>query len=378
MRASTPGISVAVPFMDLRRHHEPLADELRAAFERVLGASAFIQGAEVDSFEQRFAQLCEVDHCVAVGSGTAALLIMLRAAGIRPGDEVIVPSQTFIATAVSVLHVGATPVCADVQHGTGLIDPKAVAAAISPRTAAVVAVHLFGQACAIDELRALTDRHGLLLLEDAAQAHGATHRGRPVGGLGDAASFSFYPSKNLGALGEGGAICTNDAALAATARALRNHGSSPELEHGLLGYNERMHGLQAAFLQVKLGHLAQWTDSRRRIAAIYRGALTELELLDERPETPCVYHLFPIRLGDRDGAASRLKAAGIGTGVHYPRSIPDQPALAELAACDAPEGRDWAARELSLPMFPELTDPEIESVVTTVKSVLTTINEATL
>jgi dTDP-4-amino-4,6-dideoxygalactose transaminase len=359
--ASTP--SSRIPLADLARQHAPLADELRAAFERVLGANSFILGEEVESFEREFAQTCDVSHCIGVASGTAALTIMLQAGGIGAGDEVIVPAHTFIATALAVLHAGAVPVCVDVEPGTGLLDPAAASAAIGPRTAAILPVHLYGQVCAMDDLRSLAERHNLALFEDAAQAHGATHRGRPAGGLGRAAGFSFYPSKNLGALGDGGAICTNDDAIAERSRRLRDLGRSAGADHAIRGYNERLGGMQAAFLRVKLAHLRTWNEARQRLANLYRARLRDVQLLETRPESPCIYHIFPIRLGDRAELARRLAEAGIATAVHYPLALPDQPALPELRGADVPNARYWASRELSLPMFPELTEPELDVVV---------------
>jgi dTDP-4-amino-4,6-dideoxygalactose transaminase len=350
--------------MDLARHHEPLADELREAFDRVLGASSFILGEEVERFEGEFADYCGVRHCVGVGSGTAALILMLQGAGIGPGDEVIVPAHTFIATALSVIHVGATPVCADVLPATGLLDPAAARAAIGPATAAILPVHLYGQPCAMNELTELAERHGLVLFEDAAQAHGATHGDVRAGALGRAGAFSFYPSKNLGALGDGGAICTNDSELAGSARRLRDLGRGPGAEHQTLGYNERLDALQAALLRVKLPHLDRWNAARRAIAARYRNGLAgQLELLDEAPGATCVFHLFPVRTADRGALADALAERGIATGIHYSRSLPDQPALSGIAGSEAPVARDWSNRELSLPMFPEMAERELEQVV---------------
>jgi dTDP-4-amino-4,6-dideoxygalactose transaminase len=355
----------SVPFVDLARQHELLAGELRAAFERVLDANAFILGEEVERFEAEFGAYCGTAHCVGVASGTAALQIMLQATGIGPGDEVIIPAHTFIATALAVLHAGATPVCVDVEQSTGLIDPAAVQAAIGPATAAVLAVHLYGQVCDMDRLRELSANHGVLLLEDAAQAHGATYRNERAGGLGNAAAFSFYPSKNLGALGDGGAICTNDGELSARARQLRDLGRDANGIHMFAGYNERLDGLQAAVLRAKLAHLDGFNDVRRSLASVYRASLdgTSFELSAERSESPSVYHLFPVRTEDRDAIASVLAERGIGTGVHYPRAIPDQPALSGLGDAAIPMARDWAARELSLPLFVGLREIEIDAVV---------------
>jgi dTDP-3-amino-3,4,6-trideoxy-alpha-D-glucose transaminase len=362
-------VSTQVPFMDLARQHAPIAGELRAAFDRVLDASAFVLGEEVDRFERRFAAFCGVRHCVAVGSGTAALTIMLEAAGIGRGDEVIVPAHTFVASALAVLHAQATPVCADVEPGTGLLDPAATEAAIGPRTAAILSVHLYGQVCDIGDLQGLCRRRGLALFEDAAQAQGATYRGRRAGGLGHAGAFSFYPSKNLGALGDGGALCTDDDELADRARRLRNLGRSGDAVHALPGYNARLDGLQAAFLGVKLDRLEVWNQTRRGIAAWYRRGLEDVQLLEEKPDSPCVYHVFPIRVADREGLASALRERGIKTGIHYPLALPDQPLLRSLAATETPVARDWARRELSLPIFPGLRDDERDAVIDAVNSV---------
>jgi dTDP-3-amino-3,4,6-trideoxy-alpha-D-glucose transaminase len=354
----------AVPFVALERQHAALADELHAAFDRVARQSAFILGEEVERFESEFAEFCSVSHCVGVASGTAALTIALIASGIGPGDEVIVPGHTFISSALAVVHAGATVVFCDVERDTGLIDLDAAAAVVGPNTAAILPVHLYGQACDMDAVRELAGRHGLLVVEDAAQAHGASYRGRPVGGLAAAAAFSFYPSKNLGALGDGGAICTDDFDLAERARSLRNIGQRRKGEHIELGFNERLDGLQAAMLRVKLPHLEAGNRARRRHAALYREALADELLLAERPHTPCVYHLFPIRVHDRDETAAALAHAGIATGVHYDRAASDHPLWQERLGppADLEVARSWAAHELSLPMFPELEDHEVRRV----------------
>jgi dTDP-4-amino-4,6-dideoxygalactose transaminase len=363
--ASRPDVGGAVPFVALERTHAALAGELRAAFDRVARQSAFILGEEVERFESEFAEFCSVGHCIGVASGTAALTIALIAAGVGPGDEVIVPGHTFVSSALAVVHAGATVVFCDVEPDTGLIDLDAAAAVVGPNTAAILPVHLYGQACDMDAVRALAARYGLLVVEDAAQAHGATYRGAPVGGLGNAAAFSFYPSKNLGALGDGGAICTNDSNLAERARSLRNIGQRRKGEHVELGFNERLDGLQAALLRVKLPHLGDGNRARRRHAALYREALADELLLAERPHTPCVYHLFPIRVSDRDKTAAALAQAGIATGVHYDRAASDHPLWRERLGpqADLEVARHWAAHELSLPMFPELEDHELRRVI---------------
>ena len=352
-----------VPFVALDREHEVIAAELRSAFDRVVRNSAFILGDEVSRFEAAWAAACGTAQCVGVASGTAALALMLRAAGIGHGDEVIVPAHTYIASALGVIHAGAVPVLCDVEEWTGLLDADAAAAAVTSRTAAVLAVHLYGQVGDMSALGQLARRHGLALLEDAAQAHGATSHGRPAGSLGDGAAFSFYPSKNLGALGDGGAICTDDAALADRARRLRDLGQRRKGEHVELGVNERLDGLQAALLSVKLHYLEGGNEARRRHAAAYRASLAGyVDLLDERAASSCVYHLFPVRVAARDAVARELRAAGISTGVHYSPALNHQPALQGHVAAPnpVPRAEAWAARELSLPMSPALTDAEIE------------------
>ncbi len=342
----------------------------------MLDTSAFTLGTEVEQFEAEFAHYCGVRHCVGVASGTAALALAIRAAGIGNGDEVIVPAHTFIASALGAVHAGATPVLVDVDEGTGLIDPAAARAAIGPRTAAIVAVHLYGQVCEMSPLREIAQPHGLLLLEDAAQAHGARYRGQRAGSLGGAAAFSFYPSKNLGALGDGGAICTNDDVLAARVRQLRNLGQRAKGEHLEVGFNERLDGLQAALLRVKLPHLDMWNQARRANAQLYRELLSpDIRLVEERPESPSVYHLLPARFEDRDAVAAALRAEGIETGIHYAPAMPRHPAMRDCTVLKdaAPVAEAWAAEELSLPMHPDLTTDEIEHVADAVYTALSNL-----
>lgn len=367
MSARRDGVAAHVPLVGLGRQHRALSDDLQRAFERVLDADAFVLGSEVEAFEREFADYCGLPHCVGVASGTAALTLALIAAGIGRGDEVIVPGHTFIASALAVGHAGATPVFCDVEPGTGLIDPASARAVVTERTTAIVVVHLYGQACNMDAIAALAREHGLFVLEDAAQAHGATWRGKRVGGLGDAAAFSFYPSKNLGALGEGGAISTRDAQLATKVSELRNVGRGRGGEHVQLGYNERLHGLQAAFLRAKLPHVDRWNGARREHAARYRCQLpTRMRLLDERDESPCVYHVFPCRDAERDELGRELAKAGVQTKVHYSPAVHRHPAFDSLPAAsrpiELPNADAWAASELSLPMFAELMSSEIEKI----------------
>jgi dTDP-3-amino-3,4,6-trideoxy-alpha-D-glucose transaminase len=355
-------VTGSVPFVSLERDHAAIAAGLHAAFDRVVRTSAFILGEEVERFEREWAAACRTRHCVGVASGTAALTLMLQAAGVRPGDEVIVPGHTYIASALGVLHAGGVPVLCDVDAGTGLLDPEAVEDAIGPRTTAILAVHLYGQICDMGALGRVARRYGLALFEDAAQAHGARWRRRRAGGLGDGAAFSFYPSKNLGALGDGGAICTNDAGLAERVRHLRNLGQRRKGEHVVVGVNERLDGLQAALLGEKLPGLDAANRARRRHAAAYGLRLEgRVRLLAQRSETPCVYHLYPIRVAHRDAVAERLWAAGVETGVHYWPALHEQPALQGRVVVAHPlvRAHAWAAEELSLPMSPTLQNDEV-------------------
>jgi dTDP-4-amino-4,6-dideoxygalactose transaminase len=354
-----------VPLVDLTREHESLAEELCHAFEGVLATSAFVLGEEVERFEEEFAAVCGARHCVGVASGTAGLAIALIAAGLRPGDEVIIPAHTYVATAVAVRHAGGLPVFCDVERDTGLIDVEAVRACLTARTVAIVPVHLYGQTCDMDRLGGLARQHGLLLIEDAAQAHGASWGAVRAGALGDAAAFSFYPSKNLGALGDGGAICTRDGELAARARRLRNLGQRRKGEHVELGFNERLDTLQAALLRVKLPYLESWNRARRQHAARYRALLPEsVRPVREQPGAVCVNHLFPVRVAERDRFRAELRERGVATGIHYTPALPDLPPFADPARTggEFPEARGWAAEEVSLPMFPRLTAEEVERV----------------
>ncbi len=352
-----------IPLTDLHQQHEAVRDELGAAFERVVDASGFILGTEVERFEEAFAAYCGVRYCVGVASGTAALTLAMLAAGVRPGDEVIVPAHTFMASALGVIHAGAVPVLCDVEDGTGLIDIDSAAALVGDRTVAVLPVHLYGQLCDMEALNAFAERCGLMIFEDAAQAHGATGHGGRAGSFGVAAAFSFYPSKNLGALGDGGGVTTDDPEIAARVRALRDLGQRAKNEHVAAGFNERLDGLQAALLNVKLPHLDEWNAARRERAAAYREALAEtVRLLEDRGS--CVYHLFPVRAPGRDDLAAALDAAGIASGVHYTPALHRQPALAGRVRCaeSLPGAEAWAREEISLPLFPEIQESQIRRI----------------
>jgi dTDP-3-amino-3,4,6-trideoxy-alpha-D-glucose transaminase len=363
-KASAPlRIAAEVPFVTLDREHAALASELRAAFARVLDDGEYILGAAVERFEAAWADACGTSHCVGVASGTAALALLLQAVGLRPGDEVIVPAHTFIATALAVAHAGGVPVLCDVDDATGLLDLDAAAASVGPRTAAVIPVHLYGQLCDMDAVGRFAERHGLAVVEDAAQAHGAACDGRRPGSFGAGAAFSFYPSKNLGALGDGGAVCTNDGALADRIRQLRNLGQRRKGEHLLLGANERLDAIQAAMLEVKLRHLDEANATRRSHAMRYRTALRDrVRILQDSARTPCVYHLYPVRVPHRDEVAAHMRRAGVQVGIHYAPALHRQPALRRVAIAphELRSAEAWAAEELSLPMSPGLRPDEID------------------
>lgn len=355
-----------IPFLDLAAQHRALAPEIEAAVREIFATTAFVQGERVRAFEQAFAEHCGVDHGVAVASGTHALELALRALGAGPGDEVVTTPSTFFATAEAILAVGATPRFADVDPETLQLDPRAAEAAVGPRTVGLLPVHLFGTPADLDGLRALAERRGLWLVEDACQAHGARWRGARAGSVGNAGCFSFYPGKNLGTCGEGGMIVTRDADLAAHARLLRDHGSIAKYEHVAVGTNGRMSELEAAVLSIKLPHLDGWNESRRRIAAWYREALADLPLTVPAvtPGAESVHHLFPILAQDRDRLRAALDERGIGTGLHYPRPLHLQPALTALdhAPGDFPHAERAARHLLSLPMFPELAREQVDAV----------------
>ena len=369
---ATRGIA-EIPFVDLDRHHAAIEDELRRTFDAVLGSGGFVLGPQVREFERAFATYCGTRHCVGTASGTAALTIALRAFDVGPGDEVIVPAHTFIATALAVVHAGATPVLCDVDAGTGLIDTESAAAVVSERTKAIVPVHLYGQVCEMEFVRSLADTHDLVVIEDAAQAHGATRGAARAGSFGDAATFSFYPSKNLGALGDGGAVCTNDDGISMRLRRLGNLGQDRKAEHLEAGSNERLDEIQAAILRVKLRRLDSCNARRSELAALYRDLLPAgAQPLDEDPRGTCVYHLFPVRVGDRDWVRQGLGRIGVRTGIHYWPALQDQPPLRFLGAprTDLGNATAWSEQVLTLPMFAELTEDEVGAVSTALSEVL--------
>ena len=352
-----------VRFVDLRDDDD---ESLRAALDRVVARGWFVLGPEVESFETEFAQACGARFAVGVGNGTDAIALLLRALGIGPGDDVVVPAMTAAFSALAVMAAGARPVFADVEPGTLTLAPAACEAAITTRTRALLVVHLYGQPADMPALTRIASRHGLALVEDCCQAHAATAGGAPVGTFGAGGAYSFYPTKNLGALGDGGAVATNDAALAARIRRLRNGGQADRYRHVEAGINSRLDELQAAVLRVRLPHLARWTARRREIAARYRGLLSSsIELLEHR-EPGHVHHLFPVRTPARDALQAALGASGIETLIHYPVSLPEQPAFAACAPASCPVAASAARTLLSLPLHPRLADAEIDRIAAAV------------
>lgn len=360
-----------VPFLDLRALHEELQEELDAAALRVLRSERVLMGPELTAFEAAWAGTVGAAEAVGVGSGLDAITLALRALGIGPGDEVIVPSHTFVATWLAVLHTGATPVPVDVSPQTGAWDPHAVAAAVGARTRAILPVHLYGHPVDLDPLLDVATRHALAVVDDAAQAHGARYRGRAIGGLTTATAWSFYPGKNLGALGDAGAVTTSDPALARRLQSLRNYGSSVKYVHEEVGWNSRLDELQAALLSVKLRHLEEHNARRQRVADRYTEGLADTGLI--LPVTAAwaqpVWHLFVVRTPFRDALRDHLTAHGVSTVIHYPVAPHRQPAFAGTALADAHlPGAERMAREvLSLPMGPHLSPDEQDHVIETVR-----------
>lgn len=363
--------NLSVPFVDLKAQYQTIKSEIDAAIASVIENTNFILGPQVAAFEEAFAEYVGGTFCVGVNSGTAALQLALMACGIGQGDEVIVPSFTFFATAETVSVLGAVPVFVDVDPVSYTITAAGIEKAITPRTRAIIPVHLYGQAADLDPIRALADKHNLHVIEDAAQAHGAEYKGRRVGGLSTAGCFSFYPSKNLGAYGEAGAIVTNDEDLARQLRLLRQHGQTSKYAHTIVGYNFRLEEIQAAVLNVKLAHLDKWNNGRRERAARYNELLSETELVlpREMEYARHVYHVYTVQSDNRDELQNRLTAKGIQTGVHYPIPIHLQPAYAWLGynAGDLPVTERLCERVLSLPLFAELTDAQQRSVADAIR-----------
>jgi dTDP-4-amino-4,6-dideoxygalactose transaminase len=366
-----------VPLLDLKAEFAELRDEVLPALERVCVNTSFVQGPEVEAFEREFADFCGTKHCVAVSTGTAALHLGLLALGVQTDDEVITTPNTFLATAEAITYCGAVPIFVDIDPATGNLDPNLIERAITPRTRAILPVHLYGRAADMDAIRQIGAKHNIRILEDAAQAHGARYRGRRVGGLGHAAAFSFYPTKNLGAYGEGGALTTDDDQIARFVRAARNHGQTARYEHEFVGYNYRMQGFQGAVLRIKLRRLYAWTKRRQDIAREYRRALAgaRVEFPVDDPRDECVYHQFVIYVENRAALIAQLSAREIETVIHYPKPVHLQPAYSSLGCPQGalPRVERACDRVLSLPIHPQLTDEQVAFVA---KSVREAVGEA--
>ncbi|MCU0718069.1 MAG: DegT/DnrJ/EryC1/StrS family aminotransferase [Pirellula sp.] len=359
-----------IPFLDLKAGYDELRSDFDAAYHRVMDSGWFLLGQELEAFESEYAAYCGTKYCIGVANGLDALHLSLRAAGIGPGDEVLVPSHTYIATWLAVTLVGATPVPVEPCMETMNIDTSQLTAAITNRTRAIIPVHLYGQPVDMAPLMAIAEKHGLLVLEDTAQAQGARYYGKRVGGLGHLAAHSFYPGKNLGAFADAGAITTNDFQLADKLRVIRNYGSRIKYHNEMVGYNSRMEELQAAFLRVKLGHLDEWNQRRKRIASSYLNELRSFAPKSsyfQLPHVPDwadpVWHLFVIRHSDRNALQEHLKASGIGTLIHYPVPIHHSQAYQFFSSVQLPLAERLAATVLSLPIGPQMDEKNVYQVV---------------
>jgi dTDP-4-amino-4,6-dideoxygalactose transaminase len=361
-----------IPFVDLAVQYRNLRHEVDPVIQKTIEETAFIQGERVRNLETAFAAYCGARFGVGSSSGTSALHVALLAAGISPGDEVITVAHTFIATVESIVHAGAEPVFVDIDPVTYCMDPGQLKAAITPRTKAIIPVHLYGQCADMDAILEIAKQHNVLVIEDAAQAHGSDAGGRRAGSMGVMAAFSFYPGKNLGAFGDAGMTTTNDEAYAKKMRLLVDHGRTTKYSHDLIGYNYRLDGIQAAVLGVKLNHLDDWNRERRRLARRYTELLKGLPVETPVEKRGHVYHLYVVQVDDREGLGKALSDQGISTGVHYPLPLHQQPALKHLpgSARRLPVTERVAARILSLPMFPEMTEVQQDRVVAGVRGFL--------
>jgi dTDP-4-amino-4,6-dideoxygalactose transaminase len=364
--------TLQVPFVDLAAQYATIAEEIDEAISKVLRRTDFILGQDVGLFEQEFAAFCETEYAVGVDSGTSALELALRAYGIGPGDEVVTAANTFIATALAISYTGATPVLVDVDPQTYTMDVTRLEGAITDRTRAIIPVHLYGHPADMDPIMEIAQRYGLVVIEDACQAHGAKYKGKRVGSLGHTAAFSFYPAKNLGAYGDGGTVVTGDKRVAESLRTLRDYGQREKYHHMLRGYNHRLDTLQAAVLRVKLRHLDAWNAARRQHAKLYGELLAHSPVVvpTEADYAESVYHLYVIRIKDRDRLRAYLREKGVATGIHYPIPIHLQPAYRDLG-CEKgsfPITEDYASEVLSLPMYAELTPDSIECVAEAIRN----------
>ena len=360
-----------IPLVDLRAQYLSIKPDIDAAIARVMETGQFVLGDEVEAFEREFAHYSGAADGIALNSGTSALHLALLAAGVKAGDEVITVPFTFVATVAAIGYIGARAVFVDIDPATFTMDVTQLEAAITPRTRAIVPVHLYGQAADMDPILSIARQHGLIVVEDACQAHGASYKGRPVGSLGDAACFSFYPGKNLGAYGEGGAVVTNNRAMAREVRMLRDWGQDRKYHHVMKGYNFRMDGIQGAILRVKLRHLESWTRARQAHARAYGRLLADAGVTApaEAPYARHVYHVYAVRTTDRAALQRTLQANGVGSGIHYPVPVHLQPAYADLGygRGDFPESERAANEVLSLPMYPELSHTTVEQVAAAIR-----------
>ena len=356
-----------IPFVSFLPMEKELNEDIRNAFERVFNCSWYIEGKEDEAFEQAFAKYCGTDYCVGCGNGLDALMLALKALGVGAGDEVIVPSNTYIATALAVTYVGATPVFVEPDINTFLIDPSLIEVAITNKTKAIMPVHLYGQACDMDSIMDIAKKHNLYVVEDCAQAHGATYKGKRVGSFGDVAGFSFYPGKNLGALGDAGAAVTNSKEIADKIRALGNYGSDYKYHHIDKGNNSRLDEMQASFLSAKLPHLDRMNEERRRIAKMYSVGITNPKVITPVVKDSCVpvWHIYGVRCAERDALEKFLNEKGIGTNKHYPIPMHMQECYKDLGIAKGalPIAEEISATELSLPMYYGMKDEEIQYVI---------------
>ncbi|WP_063688083.1 DegT/DnrJ/EryC1/StrS family aminotransferase [Bradyrhizobium stylosanthis] len=363
---------MAVPFADLHLQHQTIKREIDAAIAGVIADSAFIRGSYVDAFEREFAEAAEVKHCVSCANGTDALYLAMKALKVKPGDEVITTAHSWISTAAMITHAGASVVFCDTEAATFTIDPAAIEAAITPRTVGIIPVHLYGQPADMDAIMAIAAKHGLWVIEDCAQAHLARYNGQMVGTFGAAATYSFYPGKNLGAMGDAGAVVTNDGALAEHMTMLARHGGLVKHQHQIEGINSRLDGLQAAILSAKLPHLAAWTEARQAAAKVYDAGLGQIEdviVPAVAPRRSHVYHLYTIRHPRRDALAAHLKANGVQTAINYPVALPFLAAYQRLGYRmeQFPNAYRDQTQILSLPMFAEITRPQLDEVIDLVR-----------
>jgi dTDP-4-amino-4,6-dideoxygalactose transaminase len=365
---------IRVPYLDLKAQYRSIKPEIDAAISRVLESCQFVLGPEVSEFEKAFAAYSGTSECITLNSGTSALHLALLTAGVGPGDEVITTPFTFVASVAAILYAGARPVLVDIDSRSFTIDPSRIEGAITPRTKVLLPVHLYGQSADMDPIVDIARRHNLIVIEDAAQAHGAQYKGHPAGSIGHMACFSFYPGKNLGAYGEGGSITTNNSEYARTIRMLRDWGQDRKYHHLLRGYNYRMEGFQGAVLGVKLRHLEQWTEARRNLVQHYNRLLSdcELQLPTEMSWARHVYHVYTVRSKERDRLQKSLADEGIQTGIHYPIPVHLQPAYSDLGYEQGsfPEAEAAAKQVLSLPLYPELSLQAVSQVADAVKKVV--------